>query len=115
MPSYYVKRIFRFFILGGPDNWSQLTTGKTSEQILELLLTEFKARGPQGPEEFEGKGLGEDVPKYVMLCLKYSQVEKFIYKIALKFCFQLKKRLPSFAKNIRSAACINQKNYVEKL
>nr|CAB3267300.1 translin-associated factor X-interacting protein 1 [Phallusia mammillata] len=52
-------------IPAGPDHWAEVTSGKRSQQILEALLKEFKSGGSQGPDTFEGKGTGDDVPKFL--------------------------------------------------
>jgi len=52
------------FSTGGVDKWLDLIEGKKSEEILSMLLKELKSGGSQGPDTFEGRGEGEEVPKY---------------------------------------------------
>lgn len=46
------------------DHWRELYHGKRSAEILEALIDELKTGGDKGPEEFEGQGVGEDIPKF---------------------------------------------------
>nr|XP_018668511.1 translin-associated factor X-interacting protein 1 [Ciona intestinalis] len=49
---------------GGPEYWRDVSSGKSSEEILQVLIGEFKT-GSQGPDLLDGKGTSEDIPKYL--------------------------------------------------
>ncbi|CAK8688954.1 unnamed protein product [Clavelina lepadiformis] len=49
----------------GPDHWHETTSGKRSAEILEALLNEFQSGGALGPDSLDGRGTGDDVPKFL--------------------------------------------------
>lgn len=49
---------------GGEERWLQISQGKKSGQLVNLLLKEIMGDG-EGYEYFEPKGLGEDIPVYM--------------------------------------------------
>jgi hypothetical protein len=57
------------FVAGGPDHWHQLIEGKTSEQIVDILITELQEAASNTNlgkvDAFDGLGTGEDVPLYL--------------------------------------------------
>ncbi|XP_077993673.1 translin-associated factor X-interacting protein 1-like [Glandiceps talaboti] len=50
---------------GGDDRWKELSNGKTSDELVDVLLAEIVGGDLSGSDLFEGRGLGEDVPKYL--------------------------------------------------
>ncbi|KAK6185214.1 hypothetical protein SNE40_007497 [Patella caerulea] len=59
------------YINGGINKWKDLSDGKRSDEMLEVLLNEMGQGGiveSNGADHFEGRGTGDDVPIY----LKYE-------------------------------------------
>lgn len=57
-------------VAGGVEHWKKATEGKTSDQIVDVLLGEIQGAGDEGrdtiqAEYFDGLGTGDDVPKYL--------------------------------------------------
>jgi hypothetical protein len=56
------------FIEGGMDHWCELTEGRTSDEMLDILisqLTNTDLEDIQPLEYFEGQGMSEDMPKHL--------------------------------------------------
>nr|XP_002739306.1 PREDICTED: translin-associated factor X-interacting protein 1-like [Saccoglossus kowalevskii] len=53
-------------IEGGEDRWKKLSEGKTSDELVDVLLSEIVGGDLDGSgDDFEGQGLGEEIPKYL--------------------------------------------------
>lgn len=55
-------------VSGGVVRWKELSDGKTSNDLVDVLLSEIQAGGPVdsgGAEYFDGQGTGPSVPKYL--------------------------------------------------
>ncbi|KAL4234843.1 Translin-associated factor X-interacting protein 1 [Mactra antiquata] len=55
-------------VRGGVTRWKELTEGKTSNEIVDVLLTEMASGevvDTGGAEYFDGQGTGPEVPKYL--------------------------------------------------
>ena len=44
-----------------PDDWDEMIKDKSSKDILEILMKEFRRDGSAGV--FDGKGVTEEIPK----------------------------------------------------
>lgn len=54
------------FVAGGEERWKTLSDGKTSDQMVDVLLGEIQGKTVSTDDEyFEGLGLGAEVPKYL--------------------------------------------------
>ncbi|KAK3085940.1 hypothetical protein FSP39_011055 [Pinctada imbricata] len=56
------------FVTGGATRWAELSQGKSSNDLVDVLLGEIAAGGPGdvgGAEYFDGQGTGPTVPKYL--------------------------------------------------
>ncbi|KFV74118.1 Translin-associated factor X-interacting protein 1, partial [Struthio camelus australis] len=52
-------------IPGGPDRWSSLAEGKSSDQLVDMLLEEIGTGVLKERDVFPGLGKGDDVPVYL--------------------------------------------------
>ncbi|XP_070537284.1 translin-associated factor X-interacting protein 1-like [Ptychodera flava] len=50
---------------GGEERWKKLSENKNSDQLVDVLLAEIVGGDLSGADLIEGRGRGEDVPKYL--------------------------------------------------
>ncbi|KAM8945584.1 translin-associated factor X-interacting protein 1 [Pelodytes ibericus] len=50
---------------GGPESWMALSTDKSSDQLVDILVTELGIRMLQDKDFFEGKGQNDNVPVHL--------------------------------------------------
>lgn len=56
------------FVEGGAEKWQELTDGRTSDEIVDVLVAQLTGKSledVQQAEYFEGQGTGDEVPKYL--------------------------------------------------